>query len=314
MNRIRVPIGITMMFDTECQQRNVFSYLLNMFNDGQVYRMNTALEVYVPQYCIDTISEISGVPIRNQAGTVRDFLNYLTMNSNKNFTFKENTANSKEAFFLYYPLTMEYVFTDFNADELVRKGDVSDNATISFTLNTEFNTVGMYQISTERDDVKLKANAVVDFNSTDGIQVLPHFTVTNLFDEVDKNGWKMFYSNMFEVDGDLPPKEPDILDLSSVFKESSLQEVLDYHEKHGISNDILFNFIIMKNNTRLNNNRSVGKLDYVTDLPNQRILIYNKNSSSTYRIVIYVNNLYINQLMLRIGKMDEVYEKDIKER
>jgi hypothetical protein len=199
-------------------------------------------------------------------------------------------------------------------EDVTKKGDVSHSADINFILTAEFNTIGTFQLSSVRDDIVEKANAVIHMDTSQQTKIRPFFTVNNLFSEVDKNGWKMYYSNIFTLDEDVPRMEPDILDLSSIFHDTSLKDILEYHKKNGISNDILFNFIIMKNNTVLKSKKlkEGDKIDYVVDLENQRILIYNKNYNATYRIVIYINNLYIMSLINRISDLDNTYERDMK--
>jgi hypothetical protein len=70
----------------------------------------------------------------------------------------------------------------------------------------------------------------------------------------------------------------------------------------------------MKNNVKLKDKKlkETDKIDYVVELENQRILIYNKNYNATYRIVIYINNLYIMTLMNRVSDWDSTYERDMK--
>ena len=67
----------------------------------------------------------------------------------------------------------------------------------------------------------------------------------------------------------------------------------------------------MKNNQKLNSDPSKGKIDYVVDLANKEIKIYNKNSKCTYRLLIYINNLYIMTLMNTISEMTEKYDKGL---
>lgn len=312
MDRLRVECRVSMIFDTMIQQINIYNQLRSFFNENQIYWMKTALEVCVPRELIEYISEISGIPIRDPGtGSVRKFLNYLTNNSNKYWTFKEKSSNQKEEFFVYYPINLEYVFTDFSLNDPNKSGDVVESASIDFTMSSEFNTIGMFQISTERDDTKLKANSVMKIDVNTGLNIIPFYTVDRIFTETNKEGWKLFFTNMFSIDDTIPKGEPDILPLDVIFKDSDLKEILDYHYEHGISNDILFEFIIMKNNHELNSNPNKGKLDYVVDLENQQIKIYNKNSKCTYRLLIYINNLYIMTLMNTISEMTEKYDKGL---
>ena len=171
--------------------------------------------------------------------------------------------------------------------------------------------MSVFQISTERDDTKLKANATMKIDTSTGVNIIPYYTIDKIFSETNKDGWKLFFTNMFNIDDSLAREEPDTLSLDVIFKDSDLKEILDYHEEHGISNDILFEFIIMKNNQKLNSDPTKGKIDYVVDLANKEIKIYNKNSKCTYRLLIYINNLYIMTLLNTINEMTEKYDKGL---
>jgi hypothetical protein len=265
---------------------------------------------------INGISEISGIPIRDpETGLVRNFLNYLTSNSNRLFTFKEKSASQREEFFVYNPINMEYIFTNYNRDDVSKHGDVSDRAVISFIMTSEFNTMGMYKLTTSRDDVVQKANMALLMDSNQAIKIVPFYTPQKIFREQDHDGYKLFYSNMFKLDPELPRDEADVLDISGIYKDSNLKDILAYHKKHGISNSMLFNFYILKDSEMLHGIYKGSKFankkdyDYEIDLEEQKIYIKNKSYNATYRIVIYVNNLYIMTLINRINDLEESYEK-----
>ena len=259
------------------------------------------------------ISELAGIPIHEEgSGSVRKFLNYLMRNSNHYFTYKEKNNSSNEEFFLYHPITMELIMSDLSMDDATKKGMIVDYTSISFTFTSEFNTVGMYQLSTERDDVELRANTVMLSSGFNANQIVPYYTINNLFREHDNQGYKLFFTSLFQVNDGLKKEEPDILDLKSLLEDSDLKDIIEYHRRNGISNEILFHFIIMKNATKLNGDLSKGKIDYKVDLEGQRILIYNKVPGATYRLLIYLNNLYIATLINKVDGLDKQYEEDLE--
>lgn len=308
MNRMRLQTLCTIMVETEIQQQNIYNALRNQFVDSRIYWYRTAMEVNVPPQIINLVSELSGFPVHDpETGLTRKFLNYLMSHSKNYFTYKKDSATGNEEFFVYYPLTMEMVFTDWSLEDLEKRNMVSENASVSFTFTTEFNTIGKYQISTERDDEVLKANTVITTDMT-GAVTYPMFTVNNLFKETNRDGYKLFYTNIFNIDPTVKREEPDVLDLSPVFYDSDIKEILEYMDKHGTSYDILFDIIIMKNNKKLNNDRKKGKIDYIVDLHKKRILIYNKNKNATYRLVIYLNNLYVLKIMNEINDFKRMYD------
>lgn len=314
MNRMRLQTLCTIMMETEIQQQNIYNVLRNRFIDSRIYWYKTSTEVNVPSNIINLISEISGIPVHDpESGNTRKFLNYLMMHSNKYFTYKKDSASGNEEFFVYYPITMEMVFTDWSLEDLEKKNMVSENAAINFTFTTEFNTIGMYQISTEQDDRVLRANTIVTTDIT-GTVTHPIFTVDNLFREHNKKGYKLFFSNIFTIDPTVKREDPDILDLSSIFRDSDLQDILEYLDETGNTPELLFDFVIMKNNKRLNNNPKLGKVDYIIDLKKERILIYNKNHNATYRLIIYLNNLFVLNIQNEKNKFKELYDKqNVKE-
>lgn len=312
VNRLRVVLDCTIMLDTVYQQTNVYALLLNMFHDSQIYWLKAATECYIPKGLLEFVSDLGKVPMYDKdTGSVRKFLEYLTQHSNKYFTYKAKTASQTDEFFVYYPMTLEMVFTSFSKNDMNKHNDVTHSADITFQLIGEFNTIGMYELTTERDDLREKANMIVSIDTAEGIQIIPYFTVQNIFGPENKDGWQLFYSNMFMVDPDIPRGEPDIIDLKKEFANTAFSDIIKYHKEHGISNDVFCSITIMKNNEMLNCDSSKGKVSYVIDWDKEQILLYNKSYQSTYRLIIYVNNLYVNTLSNRINDLEGSYEKDI---
>jgi hypothetical protein len=140
--------------------------------------------------------------------------------------------------------------------------------------------------------------------NNDGTSIIPMFTVQDIFRSEDKDGYKLFYTNIFSIEPDLPRERPDIIDLNPIFKDQDVKDILDYYDKHGMDYSTLFNFIIMKNNEMLNGDRKKGKLDYILDMDKRRILLYNKSETATYRFLAYVNNLQIMTIMNSINNLE----------
>jgi hypothetical protein len=67
----------------------------------------------------------------------------------------------------------------------------------------------------------------------------------------------------------------------------------------------------MKNNERMNGDKSKGKLDYIFDMKKKRILLYNKSENASYRLLAYVNNLQIMTIMNSINNLENTaYETE----
>jgi hypothetical protein len=274
--------------------------------------MKLAMEIQVPNQLMSHIGELSGVPVYDpESGSVRHFLNYLMAHGNKYFTYKQNGGTMNDEFFLYYPLTMELIFSDFDLGEPERKGQTTEYSAITFTFTSEFNTIGMYQLSTEKDNKILSANSVITMDMSTGTSIIPMFTVQNIFRSEDKDGFKLFYTNIFTIDDDLPREQPDIVDLKPIFKDQDVSDIINYYKEHGLPFETLFHFVIMKNNECLNSDRRKGKLDYVVEIEKMRILVYNKSKNATYRFLAYVNNLQVMTIFNSINNLETTtYESD----
>ena len=311
MNRIRVIFDVTIMLDTEFEQINQYAYLLNLFIPNRVYRMDTALETYIPGNLIELVSAYSGIPIfDNDSGTVKPFLDYMMHHCNNYVTFKERTSSSTKDFFMFRPTSIEYVFTDFSKDEVSKKSWSSYSCNINFTVTTEFNTVGIYEFLTlQTDNRKIEIHTdVLDNRGThlEGINIFPFFTVPNLFENVKMdNGFQMFYTQAFETDEQIY-MEPDTLDLYGIFDRTNLKDIVKWHQQNGIPNDVFIKILVAENNKMLKEGE-----DFTIDLAKPSITILKSNPDKTYRLSIYLNNLYVNQLMENFNSISNTYEQQV---
>lgn len=314
LNRIRAAFDVTIMLDTEFQQLNIYNHLMNKLTDNCLYYYKTALEFYIPKSLIQCISMMSGNLIRDNNNSVKPFLDYMNMNSAHYMTFKEATSVSSEEFYMYYPLTIEWVPTDFSLSEPEKRGFVTSSCNINFTITAEFNNVGRYQLAYEESNKAKIANMSFGIDMNEGTVIKPFYTLANLFTEYDENGWKLYYTNLFYCEGNHKKGEPEILDLSPVLNDdrTNLKDIYAYHKKNGISNKLLFNFIVMRNSEKLSDKLNEdGKRDYEIDFENFQLKIYKISLNSTYRLIIYINNLYVTNLMNTINHLDTAYEAPV---
>ena len=311
LNRIRVIFDCTIMMDTDFEAINQYAYFLNLFTPERIYRMNTALEVYIPPTIMELVSAYSGVPIKNnETGTVKQFLDYFMQHSNKYVTFKERTSSSSLDFFMFYPLSIDYVFTDISKDELSKKDWAHDQTNLNFTLSTEFNTVGIYDFFT-LNNRKVEIIGEVSIGPKnpkpgDGINIIPYFTIPNLFDHTKmENGYTLFHTQAFETDENKPDME-DELDLEPIFRDTNAIDIIKWHNKNGVPNSVFIQFIVMKNNDKLEEG-----IDFTVDWENLKLIITKADPDMTYRLNVFTNNLYVNQLMENYGDMSSTYEQQV---
>ena len=299
MSRIRVIFDVTIMVDTEMEQLNQYFYLLTRVVPEQIYHMNTSLEVLIPGSLIELISAYSGVPIKdNDHGTTREFLKYMTDHSNKYVTLKERPSTSTMDFFMYYPLTVEWVMSDLNRDEPNKKSWAVYTSNINFTITTEFNTAAIYEFLTT-DNKPIERGYIVDIGGADkrndrrdGINIIPYFTIPNLFSMTKlENGFELLYTQAFETDPLCEAKE-DTLDIKPIFENTNAIDIIKWHNKAGIDNKVFLDFIVMKDNDKL-----IEGTDYIIDLNEMKLTILESHADATYHISVFINNGYTNTLM-----------------
>lgn len=308
LNRIRVIFDCTILVDTEYEQINQYAYFINLFTSDRIYRMNTALEVYIPPSLMELVSAYSGVPIKDpDTNTTKKFLDYMMTHSNKYVTFKERNGSSTNDFFMFYPLSIDYVFTDITKDDPNKNNWAVNSCAINFTLSTEFNTVGIYNFTTTKQDkMEIGEDVNIKTKSGDIVNIIPYFTIGNLFDTIKSdNGYQLFYTQAFETEVDKAGAE-DTLDISGIFEDTNAKDIIAYHNKNGIPNTVFIQIIIMKNNVKL-----VEGTDYTVDWTNLSVGIKNSDPDMTYRLVIFVNNLYVNDLLENLGDMNSTYEQQV---
>ena len=207
---------------------------------------------------------------------------------------------------MYYPLNIDYVFTDFSKEDPSKKNWVSYSCNINFSVTCEFNTVSVYNFLTSNMTKIIGSDVTLKPEHGDGINIIPYFTIGNLFDKTTlDNGFEMFYTQAFETDLTKADK-PDTLELAELLERTNIKEILEWHKKQGVPNTVFLQFIIMENNEKLTVNK-----DYTIDWDNFSITILKSNPDKTYRLAIFLNNLYVNQFMENFNAMSNTYEQQV---
>jgi hypothetical protein len=128
-------------------------------------------------------------------------------------------------------------------------------------------------------------------------KVQPSYTVVDLFTQEAPPGWVLYTAPFYKVESN---SEPDVLDFSSLLN-SSLTKTIQYQLSKGMSPEMAVKFIIYKDNAILDASQG----DYLIDYNYLNITTNRVNTTSTYRMVIYVNSLYINTLVSEMLEFDQ---------
>jgi len=286
LNRIKMFFDISVIVESQMEQINQVMFLKNKIRQDHNFYLETALESFVPKELLGVLASDINIPLYDENMSVKPFLDYINNKSAYPVTYKMKNSTGRDEFFRFYPAKIDTVFTNLSVDDGSKKGFISDAFTINFTISTEFNTAGLYYYFTQNPDVirNIDLSIIADSNT-----IIPVFTISNLFDETIPEGWNMYSSSMYGVDSD---RQPDEMDISTLFN-NSLIDIIQYHIDKGIPTSVFLKISIMKDNALLDplNN------DYSIDMTKLILTTNVVNTISTYRLVVYVNTLYINNLI-----------------
>lgn len=285
LNRSVMYIDIVVILSTLMQQLDYYHYLVNATRINHPFMISTFLENYLPQEMLAIISQCSGVPLYDDHGSTKEFLDYMNQNSMFPVTYKLQGSTNTREFYRYYPTNLDVIITDLDKDEGDRSAQLVDQYRLSFTIRVEFNSTGFYQIFNNKIfDIKLPK---VDPVNSDYI---PIYTDVLLKEDLNlRPGWHVFNRGSFRLE-----KEDDIVNMDEMFN-NSIREALKYHKENGLP---IFNFIDVK--LRRQGDIIHENEDYTIDWDTYDIKFINQDLYHTYSIIITCNIEYINDLVKNI--------------
>lgn len=278
-------LDITISFETLIQQMNYFEYLYQEIPVDRPFDIDTHLEAYLSKELMDMISKLSGVPMHDEIGCVKDFLNYMNSHSCYPVTYKLAGSTGKEEFYRYYPAKIITTITDLDRTDGENMNQVTGNYQISFSMKMEFWSPGTTYLFS--DNIHEIPRPEVPTDST----LIPIYADIFMYEDLDLNpGWSVYSHASYTLD-----KPEDALDFSPLLQES-IREVIKYHLKNGIP---MLNFLdikVRKQGTLL----PYGK-GYEVDFEKLQIQFHNKDYGFyTYTVIISIDTNYINQLIKEI--------------
>lgn len=287
LNRIKMFFDVSIVVETKMEQINYAHYLKNRIRHDRPFFLQTSFENHIPREIISVYAKEVGLSLNND-DDVKHVLDSLNSNSYYPITYKMKNSTGNDEFFRFYPVNIDTTVSSLSLDDGGKKDMVDDAYGISFTVSTEFNTAGLYYYFTESPEVidEIRFSMTCDQGKT----IIPIFTISNLYDDIQMPpGWNMYISPMYKVDY---TGVSDQLDFSSLIN-VSLKEAIKYHIDHNIPLDTFIQAFVMKDNKKMD----ITKGEYEIDFENLILTTHNANEVSTYRLIIYVNTMYINNLV-----------------
>lgn len=295
LNRLKMNFDVSIVVETQMEQIDISHGLKNRVTMEQPLTLTTALESYVAKDVMELISKDSGIPLYDENNSVGPFLEYVNSKSYYPISYKMKNSRGKDEFFRFYNVNIDALISGLSIDEGSKRGFIDDSYTITFSVSAEFNGTGLYYYFT-RNEKTIDGVDMSMISSDNPDQIIPLFTISNLHALRVGDGWSLYSSPIYGVE---ETDKYDELDISTILNHSLLK-VIEYHKINSIPFELFIKTVVMKDNALLTYGR-----DYEIDFDRMVLITKRINTFSTYRLIIYVNTLYINTLLQNIFSLNE---------
>lgn len=292
LNRLKMMFDVTIVTETQIEQLNISHFFKNRVRQDAPFFIQTSLENYIPRELMKLMSKDIGIPMYDENGSIAKFLEYVNGVSLYPITYKMKNSSGNDEFFRHYPVNIDTMIQGLSIDDGAKRGFVSDAFTTSFTVSTEFNSAGLYYYFASKPELidELKVN----IEEEESGKIIPLFTINNLDERRPADGWNVYCAPVYKVSS-----KPDITDFSSLIN-NSLKTAINYHKEHSIPLSVFLKYRVTQDNKDLEEGTH-----YDIDFDKFVLTTYSCNGNSTYRLIIYVNTLYINNLIDEILNLSE---------
>lgn len=285
-NRVVVYLDFVLSFQSMSEQIRWASYLINKLpTNSSFFDLDTALELAIPDGFIYETAKHVGIPVKDNHGRVTEFMDYLNMNSVFPITYRFSSGRHKDAFYTYYTTSILCSIADLQYQNVTKANKVESDCPITFTLRCEFNTVGMFDLSVKH------ANETIKLTPPPNSIAIPIFS--DCFNEKDfplEHGWKILSKPICQMDWgeteiDIGPALPE-----------EIHNLISHHVENHIDPGLFISVKLRENKLLINDG-------YYVDWNTCKLIFTNCKYTSTYRLIISINNLYITSFM------NEMYNK-----
>lgn len=284
INRTVMYFDFVLSFQSMTEQLRWASYLINRIpTDGGFFDIDTALEMAIPDGFLEETARYAGIPVRDKNGDVSKFVDYLNMHSEFPISYRFSSGRHKDAFYAYYMTSLLCNISDLNYTTVTKTNDqVETDCPITFTVRCEFNTIGMFDLSVPNPG----PYRLIEPSSTS--IAIPIFSdIVNEADFPLLYGWKIHSTPMVKMDwGETELYIGNGLGVA-------INEMIDYHLNHNLNPEL---FISIK----LRENRCLINDGYYVDWKRRMLVFTNIHYTSTYRLIIAINKLYINDMLVEL--------------
>ena len=280
INRVVVYLDFVLSFRSMTEQQNWAGWLINQIpTDGGFFDIDTGLELAIPDGFLEETSKYCGVPVKDEKGCVAQFVDYLNMNGVFPASYRFSSGRHKDAFYMSYSTSIMCNIGELTYSNGTKAGLAEADYPISFTMRCEFNTIGKYDLCVPNP------GPFVHIKPKEASIAIPIFSdVWNEKDFPLEYGWKIHARPIIQFDWG----EREVY-IGQGFG-NELNRLIDYHLENHIPVEMMIS-------VKLRENKCLIDDGYYVDWPRRTLVIDNMNYAHTYRLIIAVNKLYINNLL-----------------
>ena len=299
LNRDRIEFEVTITLSTVHQQIDVYKAMLNVFTwDNPIYT-NTSLEAVLPKSFITYFGQLIDIDITDtEVNNIPELLQSINSNSQYPITYKMRNASSLDEFYMYYKHNILTTFSDLSLDQGMKKNMADDTFNITFKVSMEFNLPGLFLIIGDTPRYELDVSFKVDDYYSNVSEFIPIYTFNNLYSDYMSriDGYRLYTSSIFTTNKDA--SDVDTLDITPIFEQNYIDIINEYLLN---SNPIetLIRLIILKDKTEL-----VEDTDWAIDWATLIVTINTVDSTSTYRLLVYIDGIKFNDRLAEIADTD----------
>lgn len=280
LNRIVCFFDFVLSFHSITEQLRWAAYLINKIpTDGWFFDIDTVLDLALPDGFLNETSRYAGIPIKTPDGNITEFIDYLNMYSQFPISYRFSSGKHRDAFYAHYAASLMCNISELNYANVSKTNLVETDCPITFTLRCEFNTIGMFDLSVPNPGpyrlIQPKSGSIA----------IPIFS--DNFNDADyplQYGWKILSKPICKMDWG----ETEVF-IGGGFP-NALNEMIDYHLQNHLNPNLFIN-------VKLRENRCLINEGYYVDWHRRMLVFDTINYANTYRLIITINQLYINDML-----------------
>jgi hypothetical protein len=288
INRVIMYFDFVLSFRSAMEQLRWASYLMNKIpTNGIYFDIDTALEMALPDGFLQETSKYAKIPVKDSDGNVSKFVDYLNMNSVYPISYRFSSGRHKDAFYSYYMTSLLCRIGELNYTNVTKIGQTESDCPITFTIECEFNTIGMFDLSVPNPGPYRMIDPIP------GAISIPIFS--DVFNEKDfplLYGWKIISRPIVKMDWG----ETEV-NIGGIFGDT-INKMIDYHIQHKMNPELFVHVDMRENHTLIRDG-------FYVDWEHRILKFQTVNYANTYRLIITLNQLYLNQLLTDLYGKDQ---------